>query len=146
MQGIKRKVVYISIYEIIAITICSVGFAALSERSLGHAGVLSLIASAIAVSWNLLFTIVFEAWEARQTVRGRSFRRRLAHALGFEGGLILLLVPVIAWWLDVSLLHALVMDLGLAAFFLFYTFVFNWSFDRIFGLPLSAAQSSAAMR
>ena len=146
MQGIKRRVVYISIYEIIAITICSVGFAALSERSLGHAGVLSLIASAIAVSWNLLFTIVFEAWEARQTVRGRSFRRRLAHALGFEGGLILLLVPVIAWWLDVSLLHALVMDLGLAAFFLFYTFVFNWTFDRIFGLPLSAAQSSAAMR
>lgn len=143
MQGIKRKVVYISIYEIIAITICSVGFAALSNRSLGHASVLSLIASAIAVGWNLLFTILFEAWEARQTVRGRSVRRRLAHALGFEAGLILMLVPVIAWWLDVSLWHALVMDLGLAAFFLFYTFVFNWSFDRIFGLPSSAAQPNS---
>ena len=30
------------------------------------------------------------------------------------------------------------MNLGLAAFFLVYTFVFSWSFDRIFGLPASA--------
>lgn len=141
MQGIKRKIVYVSIYEAIAITVCSIGFAALSDRSLGHASVLSLIASAIAVCWNLLFTVVFEAWEARQTVRGRSLRRRIAHAIGFEGGLILFLVPVIAWWLDVSLLNALLMDLGLAAFFLVYTFVFNWSFDLVFGLPASASPS-----
>ena len=138
MQGIKRKIVYVSVYEAIAITVCSVGFAALSERSLAHASVLSLIASAIAVCWNLLFTVVFEAWEARQAVRGRSLRRRMAHAIGFEGGLILFLVPVIAWWLDVSLLNAFLMDLGLAVFFLAYTFVFNWSFDRVFGLPASA--------
>ena len=34
---------------------------------------------------------------------------------------------------------ALVMDLGLVVFFLVYTFVFNWAFDAIFGLPASAA-------
>ena len=138
VQGIKRKVVYVSIYEAVAIAVCSFGFAALSDRSLAHATMLSLIASAVAVSWNFLFTTLFEAWESRQAVRGRSLRRRIAHAVTFEAGLILMLVPLIAWWLDVSLLHALVMDLGLAAFFLFYTFVFNWSFDRIFGLPASA--------
>ena len=44
-----------------------------------------------------------------------------------------------AWWLDVSLWDALVMDLGLVVFFLIYTFVFNWAFDAIFGLPASAA-------
>ena len=30
------------------------------------------------------------------------------------------------------------MDLGLMLFFLVYTFVFNWGFDRGFGLPASA--------
>jgi uncharacterized membrane protein len=30
------------------------------------------------------------------------------------------------------------MDLGLVVFFLVYTFVFNWAFDRAFGLPASA--------
>ena len=49
------------------------------------------------------------------------------------------LVPVFAWWLDVSLWQALVMDLGLVVFFLIYTFVFNWAFDLVFGLPASAA-------
>jgi uncharacterized membrane protein len=139
VQGIKRKVVYVSVFEAIAIVVCSLGFAALSDRSLGHASVLSVAASVVAVLWNFFFTMMFEAWEARQTVRGRSVARRMAHAVIFEAGLIILLVPLIAWWLEVSLLRALVMDLGLAAFFLAYTFVFNWCFDRIFGLPASAA-------
>ena len=34
--------------------------------------------------------------------------------------------------------QAFVLDLGLLLFFLVYTFVFNWTFDRIFGLPASA--------
>jgi len=139
LQGIKRKVVYVCLYEAIAITICSISFFALSDKDLGHATALSIACSAIAVMWNLAFNAMFERWESLQTVRGRSFARRAAHAIGFEGGLIVLLVPLIAWWLDVSLLQSLVMDIGLSIFFLVYTFVFGWVFDRIFGLPASAA-------
>jgi len=51
---------------------------------------------------------------------------------------VLWLVPLMAWWFGVSLWRALVMDLGLVMFFLAYTFVFNWAFDRLFGLPKSA--------
>jgi uncharacterized membrane protein len=100
-----------------------------------------MITSAIAVVWNLTFNSFFERWEARQAVRGRSVLRRIAHAVGFEGGLVALLVPTIAWWFDMSLWRALVMDLGLMVFFLVYTFVFNWAFDAIFGLPASAARA-----
>jgi hypothetical protein len=49
-----------------------------------------------------------------------------------------MLVPFFAWWLEVSLWQAFVLDLGLLLFFLVYTFVFNWVFDRVFGLPASA--------
>jgi len=139
MQGIRRRVVYVTLYEAIAIVVASGGLAAMSGQSLGHSGVLAAMASAVAVVWNVGFNHAFEAWEARQAVRGRSFLRRAAHAIGFEGGLAAILVPLFAWWLDVSLWQALVMDLGLLLFFLGYTFVFNWSFDRIFGLPASAA-------
>lgn len=142
MQGIKRRVVYISLYEGIAIVVASVGLALMSGQGLGHSGVLAVIASAIAVVWNLSFNALFERWEARQAVRGRSFGRRVAHAIGFEGGLVTLLVPTIAWWLNISLWDALVMDLGLVVFFLVYTFVFNWAFDSIFGLPASATGSA----
>lgn len=139
MQGIKRKVVYVCLYEAIAIAICSASFFALSDKGLAHATTLSIACSAIAVLWNLGFNALFERWEALQTVRGRSLARRAAHALGFEGGLIVLLVPLIAWWLDVSLVQSLLMDIGLSIFFLVYTFIFGWVFDRIFGLPASAA-------
>ncbi|MCJ0765496.1 PACE efflux transporter [Variovorax terrae] len=139
MQGIKRKVVYVALYEAIAIAVCSVALAAASGQGVAHASVLSAAASAVAVAWNLVFNHLFEAWEARQAVRGRSLGRRVAHAIGFEGGLVLFLVPLIAWWLNVSLWQALVMDLGLVVFFLIYTFVFSWAFDRVFGLPASAS-------
>ncbi|MNO07797.1 Bacterial Transmembrane Pair family protein [compost metagenome] len=55
-----------------------------------------------------------------------------------EGGLVLILVPLFAWWFEVSLWQAFLMDVGLLLFFLVYTFVFNWAFDQIFGLPASA--------
>ncbi|RYF75886.1 MAG: PACE efflux transporter [Comamonadaceae bacterium] len=139
MQGIRRKVVYIGLYEAIAILAASVGLAAMSGQGLMHAGGLAVATSAVAVVWNLVFNSLFEAWEARQARRGRSLLRRIAHAIGFEGGLVTFLVPLIAWWLEVSLWQALVMDLGLVVFFLIYTFVFNWAFDRVFGLPASAA-------
>ena len=144
MQGIKRRVVYISLYEGIAIVAASLGLAMMSGEGLGHSGVLAVIASVIAVLWNLTFNALFERWESRQAVRGRSLRRRVAHAIGFEGGLVAFLVPVFAWFLGVSLWQALMMDLGLVVFFLVYTFVFNWGFDRVFGLPTSAAATEGA--
>lgn len=144
MQGIKRRVVYIALYEAIAIVAASVGLALMSGEGIGHSGALAVAASVIAVLWNLAFNAIFERWESRQTVRGRSVKRRIAHAIGFEGGLLAFLVPMFAWSLGVSLLQALVMDLGLVAFFLVYTFVFNWGFDAVFGLPASAAASSAS--
>ena len=139
MQGIKRRVVYITLYEAIAIVAASIGLAAMSGQGLGHSGALAVIASVIAVVWNLAFNALFERWEAKQSVRGRSVWRRIAHAIGFEGGLVMFLVPTFAWWLDISLMQALVMDLGLVIFFLVYTFVFNWAFDAVFGLPASAS-------
>ena len=138
MQGIRRKIVYVSLYELIAIAISSTGLAAGSGSSVQHAGVAAIASSVIAVVWNLVYNTAFERWEARQSVRGRSLGRRAAHAIGFEIGFIFMLVPLFAWWLDIGWWHALVLDLGLSAFFLVYTFVFNWAFDAVFGLPASA--------
>ncbi|MGE0329268.1 MAG: PACE efflux transporter [Ramlibacter sp.] len=138
MQGIKRRVVYVVLYEAIAIAAATVGLMAMSGQGVVHSGVLSVMASAIAVVWNLAFNATFEYWESRQRKKGRGVARRVAHAVGFEGGLAAILVPVFAWWLDVTLWQALWMDMGLLLFFLVYTFVFNWTFDRAFGLPLSA--------
>lgn len=143
LQGIQRRVVYVTLYELIAIIVATFGLAALTGQSASHSSVASVAASAVAVVWNIVFNWAFERWESRQAVRGRSVARRVAHAIGFEGGLVFTLVPLFAWWFNVSLWQAFVMDLALIVFFLCYTFVFNWVFDRVFGLPASAMAAHA---
>lgn len=106
--------------------------------SLQSSALLALAMSSIALAWNYVFNALFERWEARQVVKGRSLGRRLLHGIGFEGGLVLFLVPLMAWWLNISLLEALIADLAILAFFFVYAIVFTWAFDRVFGLPDSA--------
>jgi uncharacterized membrane protein len=141
MQGIWRRVVFVGLYEGIAIACTSFGLAAISggKEQLGSASMVAVGSSMIAIAWNLVFNWLFERWEAGRRQRGRGLGRRVAHALGFEGGLAFLLIPLVAWGLGVSLVQAFWLDLGLLGFFLVYTFAFNWAFDQIFGLPTSAA-------
>ena len=138
MQGAWRRVLYVALYELIAIGVVTLALGLLTEHGWGSSGGLAVGSSLIAVLWNLVFNHFFERWERRQPTRGRSPARRVAHAIGFEGGLLLWLVPFIAWWLGVSLWQALVADFALLLFFLGYTFGFTWLFDRLFGLPASA--------
>ena len=100
---------------------------------------LAVLLSTIALCWNYVFNALFERWESRQTAKGRSLARRLAHGAGFEGGLTVILVPVMALWLDTTLLTAFLANVGLLAFFFFYAIGFTWAFDRIFGLPRPAS-------
>lgn len=138
LRGPWRRIIYVGVYETLAIVIVMLGFIA-ADRDTATAGGVAVGSSAIAVVWNYIFNALFERWEARQGTRGRSGARRVVHALGFEGGLAFWLVPFMAWMLGVGLWQALLLDLGLLTFFLIYTFVFTWAFDHLFGLPAAVA-------
>ena len=144
MKPLTRRVVQALLYEAIAVAIVAPVLSWVFDTPPLSALALTLATSAVALAWNFVYNSLFERWESRQAVRGRSAVRRLAHSLGFEIGLVVLLVPLIAWWLDVTLLQALVADIGLMVFFFVYTMVFTWGFDRVFGLPASATVLEAA--
>ena len=46
--------------------------------------VMAVVASTVAIVWNVTFNSLFEKWESLQTVKGRSIGRRIAHAPGFR--------------------------------------------------------------
>ncbi|MYM73273.1 PACE efflux transporter [Duganella sp. FT134W] len=138
MQGMKRKVVYAPLFELIAIGLTSSLLMFGAGHDASHAGMAAVASSSVAFVWNFVFNSAFEAWEARQHTRGRNWKRRVVHAIGFEGGLVVMLVPLFAWWLRISLWYALVLDIGLLLLFMVYTYIFSLTFDRIFGLPASA--------
>ncbi|MDQ2067715.1 PACE efflux transporter [Xinfangfangia sp. CPCC 101601] len=138
LSPIRRRIVFALLFEAIGF-VCSslilMGFASAEASTATGAAAGSMI---IALLYNYVFNAGFEAWERRQSVKGRSWKRRLAHGGLFELGLVVLMVPFLAWWMQVSLLDALIYDAVLLVFFALYTLGFTWAFDRLFGLPESA--------
>lgn len=141
MSPITRRVLQAILYEVIAIAVVGPTLSFAFDKPQASTFGLAVALSTIALTWNYAFNWIFERWESRQTVGGRSFARRLAHGAGFEGGLVVILVPVMSLWLDISPAAAFVANLGLLVFFLVYAIVFTWAFDRFFGLPASAVKS-----
>jgi uncharacterized membrane protein len=138
MRPARRKIVYAISFETLGTLVASAYLWTVSEAGAASSLALSILTATIALCWSFAFNTVFEAWESRQAVRGRSFGRRTAHALLFEGGLVVICIPVMAWWLQVGLIEAAVYEAGLIAVFIAYTYIFTWGFDRVFGLPASA--------
>ncbi len=143
MSPTTRRVVQALLYEAIAIAVVGPLLSLAFDKPPASTMGLAVVLSGIALTWNYVFNWLFERWELRQTVRGRSFARRLAHGAGFEGGLVIILLPVMSLWLDISVATALLANLGLLAFFFFYAIAFTWCFDRGFGLPASAQAGPA---
>ena len=88
LQGTKRKLTYVATYEAIAFLCGTLGFFSFSDSSIERASTLAVFASIFAVSWNFAYNALFERWEANSMTRGRSFGRRVLHAVGFEIGFL----------------------------------------------------------
>lgn len=81
-------------------------------------------------------------WEKTQTSKKRTVLRRIAHAIGFQIVLVMILIPLIAWWMQISLVKAFLLDFSLMVLIPCYTFVYNYFFDHIFGLPSHLLEST----
>lgn len=138
MSPTTRRILQAVLYEAIAIAVVGPVLSLAFDEPQTSTFALATVLSTIALTWNYAFNWIFERWESRQSVRGRSFARRLAHGAGFEGGLVVILVPVMSLWLDISAAAAFMANLGLLVFFFVYAIAFTWGFDRVFGLPASA--------
>mgnify|MGYP000885641608 FL=1 len=103
-------------------------------------GMIGLISSTVATLWNFVFNVGFDRAMLRMTGSAvKSMPVRVLHTLMFEGGLLVLLVPMIAWYLAIPLMAALMMDLAIMLFYLVYTFFFNIAYDRVYPLPETRA-------
>ena len=136
-----RRVLQAGLYEVFAIAFVGPVLGLLFDKPFASTMALAVLLSAVALCWNYVFNAGFEWWESRQAVKGRSLARRVVHGAGFEGGLTLILVPVMAWGLDTTFLNAFLTNAGLLLYFFLYAIAFTWAFDKVFGLPQSAQPS-----
>jgi uncharacterized membrane protein len=93
-------------------------------------GVVTMAIAALALAWNVVFNGLFDRALKHYNLVHNAWVR-VVHALLFEGGLVAVGVPLIAWWLKVSLWQAFVLDIGVLLFFLPYTYVYHWTYDVV---------------
>ncbi len=105
-------------------------------KPLHEIGTIAVIGATLAMLWTYIYNIGFDHLMQRLTgSTQKTLPQRIAHAVLFELGLLLVLLPVIAWWLGITLWEALVMDAAFALFYMVYALVYNWAYDRLFPLP-----------
>jgi uncharacterized membrane protein len=117
-------------FELLAILICTPLLAWIMDKPMLDMGVVTMAIAALALAWNVVFNGVLDrALKHYNLVRNAWVR--VVHALLFEGGLVAVGVPLIAWWLKVSLWQAFLLDIGVLLFFLPYTYVYHWAYDVV---------------
>jgi uncharacterized membrane protein len=123
-------------FELIGLSLVTPLGAWTFDKPLHDIGIVSLVSAAVAMAWNYLYNLGFDHAMLRLAGHLRkSLRVRVLHALLFETGLVAILLPFFAWYLQIGLLPALAMDAGFSVFFLVYAFVFNLAYDHMFPIP-----------
>jgi len=136
-----ERVIHAVGFEVIAIAICAPVAALIMNKPLFQMGALSLMLSTVAMVWNMIYNAGFDKFfPVGQT---RRLPLRIAHAVGFEGGFILIGLPIAAWMLDISMLQAFMVEIGFFLFFLPYSVIYNWAFDTLRGRWIQCAQVSS---
>ncbi|MCS5452374.1 PACE efflux transporter [Enterobacter huaxiensis] len=127
-KGTRERIFHAVLFELLANVIIALFLAYVLQVSLLQSGMLSLISALTATIWNFIFNKIFDGLQRRYAFE-RSFLMRALHAVAFEIGLIVTLTPVAMLLLNLSLVDAFFVEIGLVLFFLPYTLAYNWLYD-----------------
>ncbi|UGA37346.1 PACE efflux transporter [Chromobacterium haemolyticum] len=103
-------------YELCAMALLVPLASLVMEQSLLHMGALAFMMSTAAMMWNVVFNMLFDRMEAAMGW-SRTVGVRTLHALMFEGGLVIMLVPLAALVAERQLLAGLPAGFGLLRLF-----------------------------
>ena len=126
----RRRLIHAVSYEVILLVIIAIALSFIFSMPLEVTGILGVIMAIISVIWNMIFNHYFEKVEHKYQCK-RTIPVRILHAVGFEGGLMLATIPIIAYMMKMSFIDALILDFGLTMCILVYTFIFQWCYDML---------------
>ncbi len=138
MRTQKDRLRHSILFELIGLLTCTPIASWLLGKDLHKIGVMTIFLSVTAMACNYVYNLAFDhiLKKLGRPVHHRPPRLRAIHAFLFESSFIAVTVPFVAWWLGMSVWAAFVTNIGFAGFYLVYAYVYNWSYDRIFPMPV----------
>ena len=138
MRSWRERLLHTTLFEAGGLVLVTPLASWLTGHGIGRLGLLTVSLATFAMLWNLVWNRLFDRWVP---TRRRSLAQRVAQALGFELGLLVMTLPVVAWWLGIGMVEAFWLDLGFMLFFLGYALIFNSAFDGIMQRRLANRRS-----
>ncbi|GGK55681.1 PACE efflux transporter [Amphritea balenae] len=133
MDRIRHTVMF----EVFLVMILAPLMSVMLDRGVVELGALAIVLSLKAMLINLLYNYGFDHWDVKQgrIPTQRKLVGRIIHAAGLELVLTATSLPLIIWWLGLTIWQALLMDVVMIAAVMLYTLLFNWVYDRLFPVP-----------
>ncbi|WP_076532572.1 PACE efflux transporter [Roseovarius nanhaiticus] len=98
--------------------------------------VIAVVSTTLATLWTYVYNLLFDrVMQARVGHTRKGLWLRVGHSVLFEIGLLTILVPFIALYLQIGLIEALLMDVAISLFYLVFAFGYNWLYDIVFPVP-----------
>ncbi|EQB8156898.1 chlorhexidine efflux PACE transporter AceI [Acinetobacter baumannii] len=126
----KRRLIHAISYEGILLVIIAIALSFIFDMPMEVTGTLGVFMAVVSVFWNMILNHYFEKVEHKFNWE-RTISVRILHAIGFEGGLLIATVPMIAYMMQMTVIDAFILDIGLTLCILVYTFIFQWCYDHI---------------
>lgn len=128
-MNLYERIFHAILFEVLAVILTVIGLSIFTNHHTGALTGVVVLISIIAMVWNFIFNWIFDKFftTSRET---RNFKIRLMHTLLFEGGLLCMTLPLVAYILKISLWQAFILDLAMTLFIIVYALIFNWVYDH----------------
>jgi uncharacterized membrane protein len=118
LRSTRDRIRHAISFEIIGLALVIPLGALLFHLPVAQMGFVGVVSATLATLWNYLYNLGFDHMLQRRTGSTRKGPvMRITHAVLFEGTLLLILLPFIAWHLGISIMAALAMDVSFALFY-----------------------------
>ena len=141
LRSLPDRIRQVALFEVGGLLLITPPFVWLSGVDVADSFALLAGIALIAALWNAVYNTTFDWLDARLSSRTADLRPmplRVAHAVGFEGGLLLISLPIIVAWTGMTWGEALLADIGLALAYTVYAFGFNLAYDRLYPIAEQA--------
>lgn len=141
MKTVRDRVQHAIVFEVIALLIIIPLGILFFHMPANDIGLITIGSAVVATGWNYIYNLLFDIGMKR--VKGdlnKTIPIRVFHAILFEAGLLAILAPLVALYLGITLVEALILDVSLSLFYVVYAFLFNLIYDHFF--PFSQSRQN----
>ena len=134
LRSLKDRIRYTVIFETILLTMLVPAGMIFYDRDILDIGLLGVVLVVKAMVLNIIYNWIFDRLEARtgRVASDRPHKLRIIHAIGFEVTLAITSIPIYTWWLKITVLEAILIDVVVTTFIVGYTYIFTLVYDVVF--------------